>query len=254
MIYKNLTITGKTDGFGCQYNAVLSGMAFCDKHNSYRYVHTPFYSVSHGYESKENVDKLNQLIGMPAGRAGKKIHAKYPYMKKVFNNINNYYTDSFISKVRSYYWNGKNAVDSDIVVHIRRGDMNKNYRLRGGTRYQTNDYYNKLIPRVIKPYPDHYKIVIHSEGDYSEFESMTKGWPQSIINRLVWKLGKKFQADCEFDTITAFHEMVCAKVLIQSKSGMSFTAGVLNKNDVYFMSKSISIGQKIPLKDWKTIT
>ncbi len=39
MIYKNLTITGKTDGFGCQYNAVLSGMAFCDKHNSYRYVH-----------------------------------------------------------------------------------------------------------------------------------------------------------------------------------------------------------------------
>ena len=35
------TIVGKTDGFGAQYQAILSGIAYC-KFKNYIYIHTPF--------------------------------------------------------------------------------------------------------------------------------------------------------------------------------------------------------------------
>ena len=59
MGYKNLTVRGKTDGFGCQLNAKLSGLAFCYNHPNYRYIHTPFVSVSHGW--REETEKKYML-------------------------------------------------------------------------------------------------------------------------------------------------------------------------------------------------
>ena len=34
------TITGKTDGFGAQYHAIMSGIAICT-YKKYTYLHTP---------------------------------------------------------------------------------------------------------------------------------------------------------------------------------------------------------------------
>jgi hypothetical protein len=253
MKYKNLTIKGKTDGFGCQYNAILSGIAYCEKNAGYRYVHTPFSSVSHGYTSKEDSEKLNILTGIPNNSYGKKIHVAYKYMKNVFNNPKYYYDQAFRDKIREYYWKNKQPVNTDIVVHIRRGDMDKNYRCKGTTRYIPNSYYNKLIPNIVRQYPDHYSITIHSEGEMSEFDGILKNWTKQMADRVIWKLGESFKSDCQFDLISAFHDMVCAKVLVQSKSGLSYTAGVLNKNLVYFMSGNRSVGQGIPLDDWIVI-
>ena len=62
---QNLTIRGKTDGFGCQLNAVFSAIAFCEHDPNYVYVHTPFYSVSHGWgwEKDEENKKIDKAIG-----------------------------------------------------------------------------------------------------------------------------------------------------------------------------------------------
>jgi len=253
MGYRNLTIRGKTDGFGCQYNAILSGIAFCDKHKGYRYIHTPFSSVSHGYTSREDSDTLDHFTGIPNNSHGRKIHTARKYMHQVFKNPKHYYDETFRNKIRGYYWKDKRAVNTDIVIHIRRGDIDKNYRHRGTTRYQPNRYYNKLIPYIAERYPDNYSITIHSEGELSEFESILDNWNSQIANRVIWKLGQSFQSDCEFDLMTAFHDMVCAKVLVQSQSGFSYTAGMLNKNSVYFMTGNKSVGQTIPLGNWIVI-
>ena len=40
------TITGKTDGFGAQYLAIMSGIAIC-KYKNYDYLHTPIKKLEH---------------------------------------------------------------------------------------------------------------------------------------------------------------------------------------------------------------
>ena len=48
--------------------------------------------------------------------------------------------------------------------------------------------------------------------------------------------------------------MVTAKVFIQSRSGLSYVAGILNKNEVWFSSaKGSAKGQKYPLDHWRLL-
>ena len=53
------TIRGKTDGFGAQYQAIMSGIAYCNYHG-YIYVHTPFKQIEHNVD----VEKANEFIGI----------------------------------------------------------------------------------------------------------------------------------------------------------------------------------------------
>jgi GH25 family lysozyme M1 (1,4-beta-N-acetylmuramidase) len=53
------TITGKCDGFGAQYQSILSGIALCKAEN-YIYVHTPMKTIEHGVD----VNKANEFIGI----------------------------------------------------------------------------------------------------------------------------------------------------------------------------------------------
>ena len=108
---KNLTVAGKTDGFGCQYNAMLSGLAFCENNPEYNYIHTPFYSVSHAWgwtkeEPKESwkkrTDELNEFIGIPDGRGACKIDVKNKRgCKHVFNDRrpSNWYNEKTLKKI-----------------------------------------------------------------------------------------------------------------------------------------------------------
>jgi len=256
MGYKNYTISGKTDGFGCQFNAKLSGLAFCLNSSSwrcqYRYIHTPFTSISHGWTAPESVQKVNKFVGIPDNRHGKKIHVRKRFEAKVFNNPNAFYSEEVLEKIRSYYWSAPKPTDAqeEIVVHIRRGDVQLH---RGGDRkrrYLPNWWYNKVIPYVANEYPSDYKIAIHSEGEFSEFESILDNWPNDLKDRTTFKLAKDWVADQEIDLFTTFHELVTAKVLLMSKSGLSYTAALLNRNDVFWV-RSGARGQAIPLSHWK---
>jgi hypothetical protein len=82
-----------------------------------------------------------------------------------------------------------------------------------------------------------------------EFESIMDGWPPDLIERVVFKLAKDWVANQEFDLLTTFHEMVTAKVLVMSKSGLAYTAGILNESDVFFV-RSRARGQIVPLNHW----
>jgi hypothetical protein len=250
MGYKNLTVRGKKDGFGCQLNAKLSGLAFCYNHPKYRYIHTPFASVSHGW--REEPETLNEFMGIPDNRHGKKIHAVYRYMNQVFSDPNHFYNYKTLGHIRQYYWDTPkpNRSEDEIVVHIRRGDVQIN---RGGDRrrrHTPNPWYNITIPKLAQLYPN-YTIAIHSEGDMDEFQSIMDNWNQDLIERVSWKLSEPYIYDQKFDLPTAFHDMVTAKVLLQSKSGLSYTAGLYCEGDVFSMP-SRAKGQGIGLNHWKS--
>ena len=73
------------DGFGSQYLAKLSGMAWCYYHrDTHHYIHTPFTNISHNTDAKE----MNEFIGVPLASAElrnpKKIDIIEKYNEKSF--------------------------------------------------------------------------------------------------------------------------------------------------------------------------
>ena len=272
----NYTIRGKTDGFGCQYNAILSGLAFCEHDPDYNYVHTPLRNVSHGWRDKQKVAELNEFIGIPDGREGKEIHKSQIRNKTVGRDHqpSNWYDDKTLEKIRNYYWSTPKPppCKQDIVIHIRRGDTNSPERLAmyegrdpngwdAKRRYDKNEFYNDKIPKILSMYPETHTIAIHTEthlgckdGPMDEFISIMDGWPQSLKDRITWKIAEEWKADQKYSLLVAFHEMVTAKVFIQSRSGLSYVAGILNKNEVWFSSKKGSgKGQRYPLDHWRLL-
>tara|TARA_Y100000004_G_C8839902_1_gene380018 strand:- start:50 stop:847 length:798 start_codon:yes stop_codon:yes gene_type:complete len=259
MGYRNLTILGKRDGFGCQLNAKLSGIAFCLNRPKYRYIHTPFKSVSHGWRSEEAVNILNDFIGIPDNRAGKRIHCSFNYIGKVFKDPNAFYNTQTLNHIREMYWSTPkpDSCEEEIVVHIRRGDVSLK---RGGDRrrrFTKNEWYNLTIPKLASLYPDHYKIAIHSEGSIEDFLSITNMWPEDILQRTTWKLAKSYSLEDDpevrnqkYSLPVAFHEMVTAKVLLCSKSALPYTAGLYSEGDVYHLSSG-TVGQSKRLTQWK---
>jgi len=263
----NYTIRGKTDGFGCQYNAILSGIAFCEHDPNYNYIHTPFYSVSHGWGWEENepesswkkrTDELNEFIGIPYPQEKQQIDKAQRFNKTVFNDNrpSNWYDDQTLKKIRKYYWSTPkpSKCEQDIVVHIRRGDVQPDGKGSDRRkRYTANEWYGGRIPWVASMYPESYTIAIHSEGEMDEFESIMDDWPTSLIDRTTWKLGKYWKHNVEFDLKRAFHDMVTSKVLVQSKSAFSYVAGILSEGDVFYYSGNKQSGQRYPLDNWRVM-
>ena len=206
------TISGKSDGFGAQYQSIMSGIAYCNYMN-YQYIHTPMKILSHN----ENVEQLNQFIGIPPNNESADIiskcsgdvhHAKKPSM---------YYTPEVLQKIRNYYYSTEkpNINVPDIAIHIRRGDVGESYT----KRFTSNKEYVEIINKLTKLYPE-YKITIFSEGKEEDFEEL-KG--ENI-------------AFCLNGNITeTFHSLVKAKILIISKSSFSYSAALLNENLVYYV-------------------
>lgn len=215
------TITGKTDGFGAQYMAVMSGIAFC-KYNNYIYVHTPFTQMEHDVD----INKLNLFIGINNDHLiinnllpiNNNIIAN-DYSKEVLysNNPNIYYTDQVINILQDYYYSTEKPIieNIDIAIHIRRGDVTKQ-KLQ--FRYTSNEIYNKIIKSLKTKYPL-YNITIFSEGNYNDFKDLE-------INQNNLKLN--------IDIIETFHSLVSAKILVMAKSSFSYSAGILNKNIIYY--------------------
>ena len=214
MIY--YTIAGKTDGFGAQYQAIMSGIAFCASKN-YTYIHTPFDKIEHDVD----VTKLNKFIGIHTDismnendsittqQYAKEVHC-HPYPSI-------YYTPEVINIIRTYYYSTEKPTVGpiDIAIHIRRGDVNiTSHQIR----YTTNILYKKIIGALKKKYPN-YTITIFSEGDINDFRDLG-------LNIANFKLNT--------DICETFHSLVSAKILVMAKSSFSYASAILNKNIIYY--------------------
>lgn len=228
MTKKNYTVTGKSDGFGAQYQAIMSGIAYC-KFKNYNYIHTPFKKIAHN----GNIKSLNNFIGIPNLNSKNNINIdiKRSYSKKVHQSKNpsKYYTSDVINILRNYYYSTSKPViePKDIAIHIRRGDA-KNMP----ARHTSNNDYIKIIKFFKEKYPK-YNIVIFSEGSIEDFDSLNNTNVSFQLNESIEK---------------TFHELVSAKILVSARSSFSYAAAILNSNEVYY----IDFWHK-PLDHWKII-
>ena len=210
---KYYTISGKTDGFGAQYQAIMSGIAFCEYKN-YTYLHTPFTKMEHGVD----INKMNDFIGINGDNIEEDtIIEKFSRVVHFSKNPSIYYTPAVIKKIRDFYYkNPKPVIENiDIAIHIRRGDVSQ---VINKNRYTSNDTYNKIIEKLKVKYPD-YNILIFSQGTHADFNDLHISKDNLRLN---------------LDILVTFHSLVSAKVLVMSKSSFAYSAGILNKNTVYY--------------------
>lgn len=215
------TVAGRSDGFGAQYQAILSGIAFCE-YNNYKYVHTPFERVAHFVDTNKanNFIGINNTVILPTDVSYNIITKHFSEEVHFSSTPSIYYTDKVLDYVRRcYYSTAKPLIDNiDIAIHIRRGDITKG---RCRVRYTDNSFYIELIKKLKEVYPT-YKITVFSEGTYKDFEDLG-------LDKSCFKLNT--------DMFETFHSLVCAKVLIQAGSSFSYCAGLLNTNTVYHFDK-----------------
>lgn len=223
-----LTITGKKDGFGSQYQSIMSGIAYAS-YKKYKYFHTPMSVVSHAQDSQT----LNKFIGVRSDnniKSTDRVNIKMPYVSEVHrsNKPSIFYNKSVISKIKSMYYSTPKPKQCpfDIAIHIRRGDV------KNGMRYTDNKTYLKYIKMLISKYPT-YTIGIYSEGNESDFRILK-------LPRVTFRLN--------LNLINTFHELVTAKILLMSKSSFSYSAAILSNGIVYY----IPFWHK-PLDHWKIL-
>jgi hypothetical protein len=210
------TITGHFVGFGAQYHAILSGIAYCNYKN-YCYIHTPLKIIAFNVD----VSKANEFIGINTTLHQDNDICKieeYPYADSVHYSTTPsiYYTDKVLKYIRECYYSTEKPDIGliDIAIHIRRGDVSKT---QNQERYIDNSYYQEIIKKLKIKYPT-YTITIFSEGEYTDFNNLG-------LEENCFKLNAAV-----FET---FHSLVCSKVLIQSCSSFSYAAGIINENIVY---------------------
>ena len=229
VIPTHLTIHGKTDGFGAQYLAIMSGIAYCVS-KQLVYVHTPFKVMEHGVD----VAAMNTFVGIPSGPH--KFNKAVSLNTTIWEPFTNYTQPSvkrrelveqvhygaspslfYTSKVRrmlqTYYYNSpKPQLKIGVAIHIRRGDVDQS----SGWRFTSNETYMNCISAIEAQYP-HLNIHIYSEGHPDDFTGL----------RATLYLNTDIQE--------TFHSLVCAQVLVMSKSTFSYTSAILNDNIVYYM-------------------
>jgi len=204
------TIAERVDGFGAQYQGIISGIAYC-YYKNYIYVHTPFKLLDH----QVDIHKANEFIGIKTTSCPIYITQTCSAEVHWSPQPSIYYTPQVLNYIRQcYYTNKKPTIDVDIAIHIRRGDVTNE---QNKERYTDNAFYIKLIQTLQKKYPN-YTITIFSEGTYEDFKEIG-------LEEKWFKLNT--------DIFETFHSLVSAKVLIQSFSSFSYCAGILNQNTVY---------------------
>jgi len=226
------TIKDKNDGFGAQYQAMMSAIAFSEFKN-YIYLHTPFTKIQHfttdgkiHYVAPQtDVDRLNEFMGLNNDELIKNNLLPQPedtvIVKPIAEEVHwsktpsIYYTDKVLKLLRQYYYStAKPDVGQvDIAVHVRRGDVDpKNPRFTG------NSFYQNLINNLKQKYPSR-EIVIFSEGKLEDFEDFGLNEDQFRLN---------------LDVAETFHSLVVANVLVTARSSFSYTSAILNENTVYY--------------------
>lgn len=107
--------------------------------------------------------------------------------------------------------------DSDIAVHIRRGDVQSRTVL-GKSRYVPMTFYEKLIPLLFREYPSHVMHVF-SEGDQRDFQTL------SATGKVMLHLNEPAHE--------TFIQLMSAGTLVTSRSSFSYVAALLSQGHVY---------------------
>jgi len=241
---KYYTITSpQYDGFGAQYQAILSGIAYSES-KGLTYVHTPYSDLGHKHDGL-NVNEMNEFIGIKTSPMASEVDSVQSEMYSSEVHYSDrpsvYYTPEVIQKLRDYYYSSPKPIieQNDIAIHVRRGDVGKE---NGGpekdahgvkfSRFTSNDEYKRIISALKKEYPT-YTITLHSQGNLADFSDL---------------MGENITCKLNEDLRQTFHSFVTAKVFVMAKSSLSYSAAILNEGTVYYQE----FWHK-PLDGWKPL-
>lgn len=240
------TNTARIDGFGAQYQNIISDIMYALEHNG-EYIHThPNFEEIYEDEALELTNAMNVKSGY------RSIHDLSPEDRKCVNIIGRgssypnferkmeiYLKSPEMDKIRELFTtNNKNPFDQDkthVAVHIRRCSTHKNIDLtshHGGidiknapvdslhtlsTRFLPDSYYLSII-NEIRINNKNVLFHIYSEGKEEDFSNFVSEDTVLHINKTV------------IDTFTA---LVHADILVTSPSSFSYCAAFLSKGTVY---------------------
>lgn len=239
---------GEQEGFGEQYKQIIYYMIYSELIGK-KFVYTPLKEVAHNYENQpdwiqelENLMGLKKVLPRTTGPLGDQpfvadvLHYLHSNMSRVENS-----TSMQLVRDTFYRQNSKNPWEfgiefvkrKNIVIHIRRQNSHDNNTHSG--LMVPDEVYVQIISKLYQIYPDSC-INIFSQGKSEIFKKFIDLVPQKILLHLNKSLKETFL------------KMVYADVLVIAPSALSYVAGLLTKNQVYYLRHC-----NPPLSSWSII-
>ena len=139
-----------------------------------------------------------------------------------------FYTPEVLSDMREMYHSTSKMKPyaCDIAIHARRGDVLNPRDISGkphwrqSERVTTDDAIRATISAMQSRFPNE-KICVFTQGTPEEFEDLKERGIDFVLNGSIRY---------------TFHSLVCAPRLVIANSSFSYTAGLLNSNDVYCLN------------------
>jgi hypothetical protein len=258
------------EGVGAQYQRIVGMLGIAKKHNL-KFIHRKI-TVGHNYDNDpqwnekwdeifniksiksiveiddENTRKNKQIVNldnmsindidMVIKNSDNKIYSfKYPF--GIVDNIPNYYNiiqndirDAYNNKSQTYLFDKDKQ---NIAIHIRVfnecDDIDEyvNYENLTGRHDISPEKYVMLIYKFKNIYPNHNIHIFSQNNIFLKYKDLEK------IDNI------KFHLD--IDSITTFHHLCNADILVIAKSSFSYLAAIYNKNKIiylqYFNSNAI---------------
>jgi len=227
------------DGFGAQFQNIIWTFIYC-KLNDYEFKYQPFVSMQHNYDNdnsfiKNKEDFINFLNTFELADSYTCQLATPVCYNFIEKNIN---TDNYIKHLNVikniFYRNKINPFDNNyfnIAVHIRRLNLCDD-RIEG-TNIE-NKYYLNIINYLLKKHCNNsIKIHIFSQGNIDSFKDFQ-------ANNVIFHLNETIEK--------TFLSLCFADILVSSASSFSYTAALLNNNEIYYTKF-----WHPPLKTWNII-
>jgi hypothetical protein len=223
-----ITNKKRSDGFGAQYQTIIFTILFAELLNL-EFVYTPFTEMEHNYdndfhfiEKKESlINIINNFKKITDIDQSKIVNYDLSHIYRTVEDRLDYclLTDSF-KKIKNLFFikneklknlnNGKT-----LCIHIRRPNK---YDI-GDYGYSSNEHYLNVIDVIKQQHKDIQKIKIYSQGEIKDFEKFKSHDVEFNLNLSIE------------DT---FIDLVFSDILVQSKSSLSYCAGLLCDGIVYY--------------------
>jgi len=224
---------GKQEGFGEQYKIIIFYMIFAEL-NNLTFVYSPFKEVAHNYDNDPGfLIKLENLINFKNNipNYDPNIHDLKNYSITdvhhfIHKNIEQFEETKSLQIIKNMFYE-KNSnpfkvnFQKNIAIHIRR--PNADDPLSHSGLHVPNEIYFEII-KNINAFTKEDKIFhIFSQGNVEDFQIFDT-------------LGVKIQLHINESLVETFLHMVFSDILVVSPSALSYTAGILSKNQIYYIN------------------
>lgn len=224
---RGIRIRTRCDGFGAQYIAQMSALAWAVRNKRYYYFE-PFATLDHG----ENAEAMSLFTGLRSW--GKPVRyrglAHVRYVPEVLESSepSQYFNHEVISLLRQMYGSSPKPPPCrhQIAIHIRRGDVSEHM----SARWLSSSVYLSLVKTLRGFFPGA-SIGLYSQGEAADFADFVRLGVSLELNR---------------DLRETFHELVTAPMLLPAPSCLSYSAALLSEGVVLHLANQ----QNKPLSHW----